>query len=241
MMPDLSEDAADALATLITDALPDVLNRKREPAPTPKKGVILFPTSIHVDDDEPLPTPTLKAPTPEELARLAKVNFWVSAAEWVRQCLNRPVVMVDSAHNVLDFVDPINLSAEPKTLVRSNCRLVFSTTPQMEALALPICDLVVVRGPEVAHDIFGADIFADTTRFFKNDEDVVRLYRPSMPLDDTKRSAEWKSWKLTWQHDELIVLDGAEIRLPKNASSPIAALGSRFMGVLCGGRYEDLA
>jgi len=206
---------SDQIADLIHEVAPNI-----SLARSPKRVVV----------DEPEPVVLLEPQTIDKDRRVL-IDELAAWATYIRTTFGRGVIMLADGEP-LTYIDDMALDREPRQVVRSNFKLIFSQTPAMTSLALPTRDLVFVAGPALALDSFGGDLFPETTSFqHRGKTNVTRLFRPRFELGVTHRRASWQKWKIEYGQG-LLPLDGITIRPPKNTSTPFASLTEELLQAL---------
>jgi len=141
----------------------------------------------------------------------------------VRNCV-WPVMMARKDGSIIEFVDDLAADPTPRRNVTNNFKMRFALTPEMESLLLSVYGLVAVTGPSLAIDVFGHNLFEDTTYISQDEDTITRLFRTTLALGAEPRVARWRDWSLQYGRGPF-VLDHLIIRTPKS-ETPFAQLPS---------------
>jgi len=219
VFPTVQSGLVDEVIEVIVSDAPDILERANaKPAPPAKP----MPEHATIGDliERGNPVPASQSPPPRlSQERVLEIQDLVFVAEDLRRALGMGVIMLDALNRPIETVDFLG---QKRTILRANYQQFFSITDDMVSIGLPISGLVCVIGPEECRDVFGVDILPPTATYSSGDtENVLRLFKPTMPVPRLKTT--WRSWTIS-SDETILALRGGSMKLPKNSTTPIAAL-----------------
>jgi hypothetical protein len=224
VFPTVQSGFVDEVLEVIVSDAPDILERANSKPAQPAKPL---PAHATIGDliERGNPVPVSQSPPPKlSQARVIQIEDLVATAELVRKYMARGIVMLDGVGRPISATDIFGV---PRSVVTANFRQAFSFAEGIVGIGIPIGDLVTIEGPRICHDVFSRDLMPETATYAtsKDSDSVVRLLRPTMPVPRTR--AIWRNWTIASDVD-ILPLNGGELRLPKDATSPFGQLPALF-------------